>query len=100
MQKTQTYSINDFVQIKSEKGDLIVGKIIEFEKSQETAKIFFFKEYCTPEKCLKGKRSYHSKFELVKCDQTQKEFISKIVKKVNVFLSIDDWVKQVCKPDV
>ena len=42
---------------------------------------------------------HHSKFELIKTDKKEKEFVSNIVSKVSVFSSIEHWMQDLDTDD-
>lgn len=87
------YKIDDFVQIKADQ-KLVIGKITEFEE-----KTFFFKLYKDPSEVKEGRLCHHSKFELIKTEENDKEFTASIVKKIKVISSIDAWLEEVAKPE-
>ena len=61
--------------------------------------MFYFTLYLQPKDLESGLLDHHSKFELIKTDKVEKEFVSNIVKKVNVFSSIEHWM-QILDTDV
>lgn len=65
------------------------GKITEFA---ENGTIFYFTLYIKPADLSAGIQEHHSKYELVKTDKMEKEFVASIIRKVEVFGSVDNWM--------
>ena len=95
----------DFVLVFNEdRAKKLVGKITQIKviyfklKFEQDDKVIIFTIYALPDdlpgKTLKlnfieGRKQYHSKFELIRTDETAKEFKSNVIKKVEVVRLLD-----------
>lgn len=66
------------------------GKITEFG---ENGSVFYFMLYIQPKDLSTGAMDHHSKFEVIKTDKLDKEFVANIIVKIQVYGSIDHWMQ-------
>jgi hypothetical protein len=75
-----SYKQNDFVLFANPDKKRQVGKITTIQKDS----FFICNVYARPEAVLGQRQSYHSHFELIRTEETAKEFLSNVIRKVEV----------------
>ena len=65
------------------------GKIDSFCDGKQAFRYYVFLQ---PHHMKNGAETYHSRYELIKTDKIEKEFVKSIVSKVNVYSNIETWI--------
>ena len=79
----------DFVKLLKPDKKLCFGKIDSFCDGKQAFRYFVFLQ---PHQMKNGAETYHSRYELIKTDKIEKEFVKNIVSKVNVYSNIETWI--------
>eukprot|EP00347_Sterkiella_histriomuscorum_P015578 403356500 len=88
------FKVGEFVIVYNiDRNKKLVGKINEIKDE----KILIFTIYAMPEDLPMGRQQYHSAFELIRTDETAKEFVENAIKKVEV-LRLQDFKQRFKHP--
>lgn len=89
----QQYRVGDYVRVRNLdlKQRFEVAKITSLD--QNNTKVFFYQKFIWPDNLPYGRLGHHSQNELIKSDETSKQFFNQIEGKVYIVSSVEDYLE-------